>query len=106
MNIDTLQPETFSPLVGTLFRVALDGMAPIELKLAEVSVTARAGQAAGQEIFSLIFLGPEKFYLPQKIYAFEHAELGRFELFIVPIGRRADAIEYQAVFNRLRAKAG
>ena len=103
MSIEALKHETFSALIGTTFRVHLDGTGPVELKLNEVSVARPADSASPQEIFSLIFLGPEKFYLPQKIYAFEHDELGQFDLFIVPVGKKPGSIEYQAVFNRLPA---
>jgi len=36
-----------------------------------------------------------------QIHAFAHDRIGRFELFIVPIGRQPGIIEYLAVFNRL-----
>jgi hypothetical protein len=39
--------------------------------------------------------------LPQRIYGFENESVGRFDLFIVPIGRGAEGIRYQAAFNRL-----
>ena len=54
-----------------------------------------------QEAFSLVFTGPGPGVLPQRIYSFEHAQMGRFELFIVPIGRDEHGVQYEAVFNRL-----
>jgi hypothetical protein len=39
--------------------------------------------------------------LPQQIHAFAHDRIGRFELFIVPIGQKPGIIQYQAVFSRL-----
>jgi hypothetical protein len=35
------------------------------------------------------------------MYTFEHDRIGRFELFVVPIGRKPGLFQYQAVFNRL-----
>ena len=37
--------------------------------------------------------------LPQRIYRLEHAELGGLDLFLVPIGRDASGITYEAVFT-------
>ena len=39
--------------------------------------------------------------LAQQIYPFEHDRLGRFDLFIVPVGQDAQGLAYEAVFNRL-----
>jgi hypothetical protein len=48
--------------------------------------------------FSLVFYGPPHPVLPQRIYRFEHATLGSFDLFIVPIGPEGEAMQYEAVF--------
>jgi hypothetical protein len=37
--------------------------------------------------------------LPQRIYRIEHATLGAFDLFLVPIGPDAQGLRYQAVFT-------
>ena len=37
--------------------------------------------------------------LPQAIYRLEHAALGAMDVFLVPIGRVADGIRYEAIFN-------
>ena len=56
---------------------------------------------AGIERFSLIFRGDAVRPLDQNTYSFEHAHLGRFEVFIVPIGcEDRDHCYYEAVFNR------
>lgn len=110
MNIltpDQLKPETLLPCLNTRFRVGLDAAGFIELELVEVNVMNSPGQANPaaarpvQESFSLVFHGPDNRFLPQRIYPFEHNQIGRFELFIVPIGKKPGSIEYQAVFNRL-----
>jgi hypothetical protein len=37
--------------------------------------------------------------LPQRIYPFEHPDLGAFEVFIVPVGADPDGVRYEAVFS-------
>ena len=53
------------------------------------------------EAFSLVFLGPPGWILPQRTYDFEHDGLGRFPLFVTAIGMQEDGVRYEAVFNRL-----
>ena len=55
----------------------------------------------GVERFSLYFVGPGDFYLPQSIYRMEHDALGTLEIFIVPVGKEEAGYRYEAVFNRL-----
>jgi hypothetical protein len=104
---DQLTLENFSLWQKTKFRVPLDPANTVELELSEVnallnpgSVRATANQPS-QESFSLIFHGPKDRFLPQRMYTFEHDRIGRFELFIVPIGQKPGLFQYQAVFNRL-----
>ncbi len=104
---DQLTLETFSPCVKTGFRVVLDPSNFIELELLEAKSLLTPGQAQSpakgpvQESFSLVFQGPHSRFLPQRTYAFEHNQIGRFDLFIVPIAQKSGAFEYQAIFNRL-----
>jgi hypothetical protein len=105
---EQLTYSTFAGLEKAKFRVRLDETSQVELELVEALLARPRGEAAtagttqaGQESFSLLFHGPDDRLLPQRNYAFEQAEIGSFELFIVPVGRAAGAIQYQAVFNRL-----
>jgi hypothetical protein len=36
---------------------------------------------------------------PQKLYRLRHEELGKVTIFLVPIGRDASGVSYQAVFH-------
>ena len=106
LTTDQLKLETFSPWLKSKFRVALDSANFLEVELASANALTHPGQpqaAVGslQESFSLVFHGPDNRFLPQRIYPFEHDQIGRFELFIVPIGQKPGFIEYQAIFNRL-----
>jgi hypothetical protein len=104
---DHLKLETFLPLVKTRFRAGLEPANFIELELAEATAIFTpippklAAKTPVQTAFSLIFHGPENHFLPQRNYLFEHDRLGRFELFVVPVGRQPGGFEYQAIINRL-----
>jgi hypothetical protein len=83
--------------------VGADDTMELELYEATPPRTTPTGGATGAvyESFSLLFLGPADRLLPQRIYAFECEPLGRFDLFIVPIGRDDTGVRYEAAFNCL-----
>lgn len=95
----------FSKHVGDVFRLRLDDDNELELELIE-AVSTDPQNAEEPSRFSILFLDPtgtaERF-LPQAIYSLVHAELGKLDLFIVPIGPGANGngIEYESVFNNL-----
>ena len=111
VSLDELTLENFSELLNTKFRVRLDSATVLEAHLTEAtrarpSGSAPTGSDASRfESFSLVFCGPADRPLAQGIHRFEHEQIGAFDLFIVPIAREAQAMKYQAVFNRL-AKGG
>jgi hypothetical protein len=85
---------TFQPHVGTRFTAAPSlGAEPIELSLASCveSPHARPDHPA----FSLFFEAPEPMPQPQQVFTLRHAELGEFDLFLVPVGPQL----YEAVVN-------
>ena len=103
--LDQLTFKVFAELLKTNFRVWVDGQDSLELELAEIT-TPRVSSIGGAnklacENFALLFCGPGERILPQRIYLFESASLGRFELFIVPVSRDQNGTRYQATFNRL-----
>lgn len=103
--LEQLPFEAFAGLLGTNFRVWTDPQHALNLELFEITppCIASAGETNGPkyENFALIFRGPADRLLAQRIYLFESPRLGRFELFIVPVGRDANGAQYQATFNRL-----
>jgi hypothetical protein len=105
LPFDQLTFEFFTRLLKTNFRVQVDARDSIELQLSEITPSHTSPPAGPNgpifENFSLFFLGPPDPVLPQKIYPFESAPHGRFELFIVPIGRDQNGTRYQAIFSRL-----
>ena len=97
----------FSGLVGGRFRVRDAAGGPVEVELIRATAlgpppSPGPGGADGRgraEPFALVFRGPEAPLLPQRIYRFEHADLGTPEIFIVPIGPDERGHRYEAVFN-------
>ncbi|HEY7874089.1 MAG TPA: hypothetical protein VIG64_03095 [Actinomycetota bacterium] len=93
-----LELDLFTPHVGTTFTLA--GEAPLDLVLSE-AIATRASEPQGHGVrpqFSLYFRGPRSPLLPQRIYGLEHPELGRLELFLVPVGQDRESTTYEAAF--------
>ena len=104
-----LSYSSLASQVDTVFRVRLSPRQIVELKLLKARLApptpARPGRRpagdAGNEKFSLIFSGPNEELLTSAIHQFEHRHLGRFEMYIGPIGPQGtDGARYEAVFNQ------
>ena len=108
--LDDLSFAMFAGQLNTTFPVGAGATGTVKMKLVgadllAASTTSSRGawmpQLPSYERFSLMFVGPGQEPLPQKIYTFEHSELGRFEMFIAPVtAPDAQRRHYQAVFNR------
>ena len=96
---------TFAPYVNTGFSILI-GRAWKYMKLVEVkNLRPAKGDAAVnnlEESFSLIFIASRGQKIEQKVYSIRHAALGKFSLFLVPVGRRTRTSPeyYEAVINR------
>lgn len=90
----------FQSACQTRFRVQTAPDRTVEMRLIEVSESP--GEMMGEKIesFSILFKGPLDPFLPQRMYSIEHDAIGRFDLFMVPVGKVPDGFQYQAVFNR------
>jgi hypothetical protein len=95
-----LTEAQFAEQLNTKFRVLIEAPRPVELELVEVKGW-RSGteEARGMERFSVLFKGPADILMPQNIYPLEHEQLGRFDIFLVPVGRDESSFNYEAVFN-------
>jgi hypothetical protein len=103
--LEQLNFDSFASLTGTKFRVWIGPDDSVELELTEATAP-HPGSIGGTdqpqfETFSVMFVGPGDRLLAQRIYTFEGEPIGRFDLFIVPVGRDAKGIRYQATFSRL-----
>ena len=89
---------TFAGHLNSTFRVRHEPTTELEF------VEVVDGSAGDHINFSLVFRGPLQPLLPQRIYQVEHDQLGRFDLFIVPIRRDTHGLYYEAVFNRVNER--
>ena len=92
----------FLEQVNTTFAVRA-GAKTIRMKLVQAGAlpAMTVPKVAGNENFTLTFHGPGHSPLPQDTYPFDHPQLGRLAIFIVPVGQPvATHCRYQAVFSR------
>jgi hypothetical protein len=95
----SLTEAEFSKHVGSKFLLKLEQQA-IELELFEVKgYLPGPGDQTGMERFSVFFDGLGAVRLPQSLYPLEHEQMGKFEIFLVPISQIERGFRYEAVFN-------
>jgi hypothetical protein len=92
--------------LDSTFKIQCKEMESIDLKLIEVSdsIDKQISEETGQVCFSLVLLTQYPTLLPQGTYPVDHEQLGRMDLFIVPIRKDARGTCYEAVFNLLGEK--
>ena len=95
----SLTHEEFSKNVNTKFQVETNEGAQVELELIAISELKLYPQ---QEEFTIVFRGPSDSFLGQGSRNFTHDQMGRFDLFIVPVRQDAQGFYYEAIFNRIR----
>jgi hypothetical protein len=104
--LDELSYAALAAQLNSTFRVRSNPGHTVKLELIEASLSPEAPRKADRpaprfERFSLLFRGAADELLEQKIHRFEQEQIGRFEMFIVPIGSRDKGhVYYEAVFNR------
>ena len=90
--------EHFEPQLGCQFQIKAEDGGAYPAVLAQVQA-GKAGPGQGRVPFSLVFEGPAHPQLAQQTYQVVHPTLGECAIFLVPIGRSANAAQYEAVFN-------
>lgn len=95
---DVLTIDMFEGELNTKFRMHYGDSQSAELQLISVN---DVGSSERQKQFSLVFLAPYEAPISQAIYRVDHDKLGNLDLFLVPIGRDADGVRYEAIFNRV-----
>jgi hypothetical protein len=105
-DLRALTMATFVPHVSSPFLFHLGAGHTTSMPLFQVvnhlTGTTKPAPAPHGESFSLVFRGPNPAF-PQGTYLVDHAQLGRLQLFVVPVERRTNGQDYQAVFNRTTA---
>ena len=101
VDLSDLTLARFAPLVGSTFSVALGAPWDLRLELAEVAALSSQTSFTGalRAPFRLIFHGPTQPVHPQATLPLEHPQLGRLEIFLVPIGPDAIGMRYEAIFT-------
>lgn len=97
-----LQLADFAPHKDTVFELSGEGVpgAPLPLTLVEArTLVAGDGIANRRQPFGLVFRGPLQPALPQRIYRLAHPAVGTHDVFLVPIARKAEGMEYEAIFT-------
>jgi hypothetical protein len=89
---------TFAEHVGDWFRVHSES-GPVELILVDAAALPASGNRERPQPFSILFRGPASPRLFQRIHAFDHDAIGKFEMFIVPVAPDELGPRYEAVFN-------
>src|SRR4051794_16191655 len=98
-----LTHEALSTHLNSKFTVCLEGDQSFDVELINLS---ELKLSPVQERFSLTLVGPSDKFLGQGIRHLRHADLGEFDLFLVPIGQNESGFSYEVVFNRLVKQEG
>jgi hypothetical protein len=93
-----LTKEAFKENLNSTFRIHFDSANIVPIELVEV---IEAEPNPRQERFCLRFRGPLETPFAQGMRDIEHDTMGKLVLFLVPMARDSDGMEYEAVFNRL-----
>jgi hypothetical protein len=98
--LDQLTVDSFEPHVGTSFWVEFENGGKVELRLVRAAKVMESEAARlDRHPFSLYFIGPKSFALPQQIYHVTHPQLEPMDIFVVPIGEDTQTYQYEAVFT-------
>ncbi len=92
--------EDFADKIGSAFLLREQDATGVSLILrAAEALNPAMGLRGARPPFSLVFLGKDPRVLPQRVYHMEHEQLGALEIFLVPVGKDAEGVSYQATFN-------
>ena len=90
--------EAFAAAVNSGFDVRSGDEAPVKFTLLECNIQVDTDV---QECYSLVFRGPSDQPAVQGLYLLENDELGKLQLFLVPIKRDDQGLYFEAVMNHL-----
>jgi hypothetical protein len=96
--LETWTRELFEQALNSRFEMGIPGIGRQSLELIAVS---RYPSSPAVVAFSVLFRGPLEQPFSQGTYSICHDRMGQADLFLVPVGREADGMHYEAVFNRL-----
>ena len=96
--VATLTHEQAAVHQGSRFRILFAPESPTEAELIAVT-PGRPGRKDARQPFSLTFRGPLTPWHPQGTYPVMHDQLGKMDIFLVPLGPDEQGMCYQAVFS-------
>ena len=99
--MEQFERERFRGVIGSNFTLTAADDVNAELVLTEVRDLRENSYSVA---FSVVFLAPENFIVPQGLYDMEHSGLGKLQLLLVPIGQDDGRLRLEAVFNLLIQK--
>lgn len=99
MTLEELTLADFQENLNSNFTLFLDNNETMEIELFE---TTQSRVTERQEMFSIFFRGSSEKQLLQGLYQIEHTQLGKFDLFLVPVEQNENDMIYEAVFNLVR----
>ena len=96
--------QLFEGHEGDVFEIHDASDSTIALSLVQIDspderILEQAREMGVREPFSLLFTGPSESFLEQHMYALHHPELGRLDMFLVPVGQDDKGYQYEAVFG-------
>ncbi len=94
-----LTRSTFTPLLGSTFRVSGEGN-DFDVVLKEINDLGPSSRTDTENQFSLLFQGPADRSVTQGTLTFSNARTGNISLFVVPIDRGVKALNLQSIINR------
>lgn len=100
--MDNLHYDDFLPYLNSRLQMTASDGATHELELVQVTENSPSPR---QEQFVLQFRAPLTAPSSQGIYQLQHEQLGSGAIFLVPVSRNAESMQYEAVFNRPIAEA-
>jgi hypothetical protein len=96
--LENLSSQDFSSCLNQKFVIHLESAEKLEVDLIQVQDLGVAVDSKSRRPFSILFRGPADCELPQQIYSIENSKMGKFDLFIVPIGPDDVGMRFEAVF--------
>jgi hypothetical protein len=97
-SLETLTVDVFQSRVGDRFRIRAQPGGELDAELIEARALGNAARGR-RAPFTLSFRTPRATALPQRIYEVAHAEMGSYDIFLVPVGPDAEGMVYEAIFT-------
>ena len=102
LMLDKVTRDIFAAHLGGKFQIELAPGNSVEAQLIEVNPLAGNRLPTGAERrapFSLLFRLPPGIRVAQSIYPLDHPQLGRLDIFLVPVRQDAEGLVLEAIFN-------